>query len=304
MKLGLLSAILDGYDFESMVDTASSMGFKTVEVACWPVGKAERRYAGVSHINVDELTDEKAEYYLNYCANRGVEIAALGYYPNPLDADEAKSQAAIAHIYKLIDASVKLKVYAVNTFIGRNQHLSVEENLELVRKVWPAIVDYAQERGVRIGIENCPMLFGQDQWPGGQNLMTTPEIWRKVFEIIPNENFGIEFDPSHFVWQMMDYIQPIYEFKDRIFHIHFKDIKLLPERLKQVGVMAYPLDYMKPKIPGLGDIDWGAFVSALTDIGYEGSACIEIEDKAFEGSDERVLDSIRQAKRYMDQFVS
>ncbi len=303
MKLGFVSAILDGWTFEDMIDTAAEMGFECVEVACWPVGKAERRYAGVSHINVDELDDEKVRYIQDYCAQRGVEISSLAFYPNTLDADPARRAANVEHLKKVIRASKRLGVNMVTSFIGRDQHKTVEENLALVREVWPSIIELAEQEGVRIAIENCPMLFGADQWPGGQNLMTTPAIWRKVFEILPSPNLGINYDPSHFVWQMMDYIQPLYEFKDKIFHVHYKDIKLYPDKLRQVGVMAYPLDYMSPKLPGLGDVDWGRYVSALTDIGYDGYTCIEVEDRAFEGSREKVLDSLRLSKRYMQQFV-
>ena len=303
MKLGFVSAILDGWTFEEMIDTAANMGFSCVEVACWPVGKAERRYAGVSHINVDELTDEKAAHILDYCQKRGVTISSLAFYPNTMDGNLEKRAAAVEHLKKVICASAKLGVNMVTTFIGRDQTKSVEENLELVREVWPPIIALAEEKGVKIAIENCPMLFGRDQWPGGQNLMTTPAIWRKVFEILPSDNLGINYDPSHFVWQMIDYIRPIYEFRDKIFHVHYKDIKLYPDKLNDVGIMAYPLDFMSPKLPGLGDVDWGKYVSALTDIGYDGCTCIEVEDRAFEGSREKILDSLRLSKRYMEQFV-
>ena len=303
MKLGFVSAILDGWTFEEMIDTAANMGFACVEVACWPVGKAERRYAGVSHINVDELTDEKAAHILDYCKKRGVTISSLAFYPNTMDGNLEKRAAAVEHLKKVICASAKLGVNLVTTFIGRDQSKSVEENLELVREVWPPIIALAEEKGVKIAIENCPMLFGRDQWPGGQNLMTTPAIWRRVFEILPSDNLGNNSDPSHFVWQMIDYIRPIYEFKDKIFHVHYKDIKLYPDKLREVGIMAYPLDFMSPKLPGLGDVDWGKYVSALTDIGYDGCTCIEVEDRAFEGSREKVLDSLRLSKRYMEQFV-
>ena len=185
----------------------------------------------------------------------------------------------------------------------RDQYKSVEENLDLVREIWPPIIALAEEKGGRIAIENCPMLFGRDQWPGGQNLMTTPANWRKVFEILPSPNLGINYDPSHFVWQMIDYIHPLYEFKDKIFHVHYKDIKLYPDKLREVGIMAYPLDFMSPKLPGLGDVNWSKYVSALTDIGYDGYTCVEVEDRAFEGSREKVLDSLRLSKRYMEQFV-
>ena len=220
-----------------------------------------------------------------------------------MDPDLEKREHNIAHLKKVIAASAKLGVNLVTTFIGRDQNKSVEENIELFREIWPDIIAYAAERKVKVAIENCPMLFGRDQWPGGQNLMTTPAIWRKLFAIIDSPYFGINYDPSHFIWQQMDYVKPIYEFRDKIFHVHFKDIKLYPDKLNDCGIMAYPLDYMSPKLPGYGDVNWGRYVSALTDIGYDGCACIEVEDKAFESSREKILDSIRISKRYMDQFV-
>ena len=203
----------------------------------------------------------------------------------------------------MINAAPKLHVDTITTFIGRVQNLTVEENLKIFKEVWTPIIKLAEEHKVRIAIENCPMLFGPDQWPGGQNLMTTPAIWRKAFELIPSDFFGLNYDPSHFVWQQIDYIKPLYEFKDKIFHVHYKDIKVYPDKLNDVGIMAYPLDFMSPKLPGLGDVDWGKYVSALTDIGYDGYSCIEIEDKAFEGSTERIIDSLRISYRYMRQFV-
>jgi len=303
MKLGFVSAILDTYSFEEMIDTASKMGFECVEVACWPQGKAERRYAGVSHINVDDTSAEYVSYIKNYAAEKGVEISSLAFYPNTMDADLEKRQASIDHLMKVMNMSALLGVNVVTTFVGRMQDKTVEDNIEEFKKVWPAIIKFAEEKGVKVAIENCPMIFTNDQWPGGQNLATTPAIWRELFSIIPSDNFGLNYDPSHFVWQMIDYIKPIYEFKDKIFHVHYKDIKIYRDRLNDYGVMATPLKWMSPKLPGLGDVDWGKYVSALTDIGYEGYTCIEVEDKAFEGTKDRVEASLILSKRYMEQFV-
>ena len=305
MKLGFVSAILDGWTFEEMIDTAAEMGYECVEVACWPQGKAERRYAGVSHIDVERVLadDAYAAHITDYCAAKGVSISSLAFYPNNMDGDTEKRAAANAHLKTVIAASAKLGINMVTTFIGRDQNKTVEENLALAEEVWPPILRCAEENGVRIGIENCPMLFSRDQWPGGQNLFTTPELWREIFRRLPSDNLGINYDPSHFVWQMMDYVAPLYEFRDKIFHVHYKDIKIHTDRLNDVGIMAYPLEYMSPKLPGLGDVDWGRYVSALTDIGYDGPTCVEVEDRAFESSRERVLDSLRLSYRYMRQFV-
>lgn len=303
MKLGIISSILDGWTYEEMIDEISRIGYECVEVACWPQGKAERKYGGVSHIDVNNLDEEKKEHILSYAAEHGVTISALAYYPNTMDGNPDKRKASIEHLYKVIDAASFLGIDLVTTFIGRVTELPVEDNLEIFAEVWPPIIKYAASKGVRIGIENCPMLFDRTNWPGGQNLFTSPVLWRKMFEIIPDRNFGINFDPSHFVWQQMDYIAPIYEFKDRILHVHFKDIKLYPEKLKECGVMAYPLDYMDPKIPGYGDVEWKRFVSALTDIRYDGFACVEVEDRAFEGSKEKIIDSLKQSYKYMRALV-
>ena len=303
MKLGFISAILDTYSFEEVIDFAAEQGFECVEMACWPCGKAERRYAGVSHINVDELDEQKIAYIQSYCKNKGVEISSLAFYPNHMDGNLDKREASLAYMKKLIIASHNLGVDMVTTFIGRDQTKTVEENMEIFKEIWPPIIRFAQENKVKVAIENCPMLFGKEQWPGGQNLATTPKIWREMFSIIQSPYFGLNYDPSHFVWQMVDYIKPLYEFKDKIFHVHYKDIKVHKDRLDDVGIMAYPLDYMSPKLPGLGDVEWAKYVSALTDIGYVGFTCIEIEDKAFEGSDEKVRKSLILSKQYLSQYT-
>ena len=303
MQLGLVSAILDQSDFYEMIDIVAENGLDCVEVACWPAGKAERRYAGVSHIDTENLTKEQAEKYQAYAAEKKVAISALAYYPNPLDEDLEKRQLVIDHIYSVIDAAKLMEINLVTTFIGRMPSKTISENLKEVEEVWKPILAYAEKQKVKIAIENCPMLFTEDEWPGGQNLMTTPALFRKIFDLLDSEYLGLNFDPSHFVWQQMDYLAPIYEFKDKLFHVHYKDIKVYWSKLQEVGVMETPLEYMSPKIPGLGDVDWGKYVSALTDIGYSGYTCIEVEDRAFESDYEDVKRSIKQSAHYLRNFV-
>lgn len=303
MKLGLVSSILEDCSFEEMIDIASQMGLECVEVACWPKAKAERRYAGVSHIDVCGMDEARAEKIISYCREKKVEISSLAFYPNTMDGNLEKRKANIEHLYKVIDASSLLGVNMVTTFIGRDQSKNVEENLELVKEIWPPVIRYAESKKVKVAIENCPMLFDSSQWPGGQNLMTTPVIWKKIFEILDSEYIGINYDPSHFVWQMMDYIEPIYEFKNKIFHVHYKDIKVFRDKLADVGVMATPLQYMSPKLPGLGDVDWGKYVSALTDIGFDGCSVIEVEDKAFEKNLDSAKRAILLSAKYLRNFV-
>lgn len=303
MKLGFASAILPDQSFDDVVSFAARQGYRCVEMMCWPVGKSERRYAGVTHIDVDTVDAARVEAIQSKLAETGVEISALGYYPNALDPDAEKAQVAIDHIKKLIVTAPKLGVKTVNTFIGRNQFLSVSENMKLFSAVWPDIIKLAEDNGVRVAIENCPMLFTKSEWPGGKNLAVSPRIWREMFSIIPSANFGLNYDPSHFVLQQMDYIKPIYEFTDKLFHVHIKDIKLYRNLLDEVGIFAAPLDYLQPKLPGLGDINWAKFISALTDVGYHGYICVEVEDKAFEETLELRYRSLIQSQRYMSQFI-
>jgi sugar phosphate isomerase/epimerase len=227
----------------------------------------------------------------------------LGYYPNPLDPDKERASYFIAHIKKVIDAATMLDLKNINTFVGRDKNLSVEKNLDRFTEVWPSIIKYAESKDIRIGIENCPMIFTDDEWPGGHNLATTPAIWRKLFAISGSDNFGLNFDPSHLLWQQMDYVKPLYEFREKIFHVHLKDAKVDRDKLNDVGIMATPLQFHTPKLPGLGDIDWGRFISALNDIRYKGAVCVEVEDKSFEGSVDERKYSLQIARRFLSQYL-
>jgi len=303
LDLGFVSAILAEKSFEEVIEFASANQFKCVEIMCWPVGKAERRYAGVTHINVDEINETKTDEIKSVLQKNNIYISGLGYYPNPLDADNIQAEFYIEHIKKVIRAAAKLGIPVVNTFIGRDPVKSVEDNLEKFAEVWPGIIKVAEENNVKVGIENCPMFFTRDEWPGGKNLATTPAIWKKMFEIIPSPNFGLNYDPSHLVWQQMDEVKPIYDFSEKLFHIHLKDVKMFRDKLNEVGIMAYPLDYHSPKIPGLGDVNWRGFFSALTSVKYRGPVCIEVEDKAFEDSEEDVKSAILTSRNYLKQFL-
>ncbi len=305
LELGLVSAILAEHTFEQAVDFVADNGFKCIEIMCWPSGNADaRRYAGVTHIDVENLTTEKVAYIQNYVQQKGIYISGLGYYPNPLDPNTQQAQFYVEHIKKIIRAAAQLEIPVVNTFIGRDPSKNIAYNLDKYQETWPEIVLLAESLGVKIGIENCPMFFTDDEWPGGKNLATTPVIWDKMFNIIPSATLGLNYDPSHLLWQQMDYTRPIYDYKERLHHIHLKDAKVYQEKLNRVGIMANPLEYHSPKLPGLGDINWGKFFSALNDVRYRGPVVIEVEDKAYEGSTADVEKAILTARNYLKQFLA
>ncbi len=271
---------------------------------CWPVGTADRRYAGVTNIDCSNLGPPDVSRVNELIERWGVSISGLGYYPNPLSPDLIEAEAAIGHLHNVIRAAEMLGIGLINTFVGRDWTRTVDANWSRLLEVWRPMVKFAEDHGVRIGIENCPMLFSDDEWPGGKNLAVSPRIWRRMFDDIPSSNFGLNYDPSHLVWQQMDYIKPIREFADRLFHAHAKDTRVDHERLDQVGILAKPTDYFTPKLPGLGDIDWGQFCSALYDINYRGAVCVEVEDRSFERDDDSRKSSLRLSRDYLRKFVA
>jgi sugar phosphate isomerase/epimerase len=281
MKLGFVSAILPELSLDQVLAFARANGFACVEAMCWPAGKAERKFAGVTHVDVTGFTRVKADRVNALCARHGVPLSALGYYPNPLDPDPAVSKRAVAHLRRVIVAAELLGLKTVNTFTGRDWTRSVDANWPRFLKTWKPLLAFAADHGIRIGIENCPMSFTADEWPGGKNLFTNPVIWRRAFSDLAADNLGLNFDPSHFVLQQMDPVSPLREFQDRLFHLHAKDVKLDRRRLNEVGVFAHPNEWHTPRIPGYGEMDWAKFMGALMETTYSGPVCIEVEDPTF-----------------------
>jgi sugar phosphate isomerase/epimerase len=297
MRLGFVSAILPDLSLEEVVEFAAETGYGCVEVMCWPQGKAERRYAGVTHIDAAELTADDAAQVNDLFAQYGVTVSGLA-------PDAAEAQVYVEHIKAVILAAKLLGVPVVNTFIGRDWTKSLEENWPRFLSTWKPLIAFAEDNGVKIGIENCPMLFTRDEWPGGKNLARSPAIWRRMFEEIPSKNFGLNYDPSHLVWQRIDYLAPLREFKDRLFHVHAKDARVDVHKLDQVGVLGFPNEYHTPKLPGMGDVDWGKFFSVLTDTGYSGPVAVEVEDRAYEGSLALRTASLVQSLAYLRQYLT
>jgi sugar phosphate isomerase/epimerase len=302
MNLGFVSAILPELGLEQVFAFAGEEGFGCVELMCWPTGKAERKFAGVTHVDVTSLSTARIGEILGQAAHHGVEISGLGYYPNALDPDTEVSRRAVEHLKKVIVAAEKLELDCVNTFVGRDWTQSVDQNWPRFLKIWKPLIRFAEDHGVKVGIENCPMLFTADEWPGGKNLATTPAIWARMFSDIPSRNFGLNYDPSHMVWQQMDWIAPLREFRKKLFHVHAKDVQILREKLNRVGTFVHPKEYHLPRIPGFGEVDWAEFVATLFEVGYDGPVCIEVEDDTFGKTLEGRQRSLRIARNVLQPF--
>lgn len=289
MKLGFMTAAFPDRSLQEVAEWAGGNGFEMLELACWPVGRATRRYAGVTTLDVVGLGMKEADQARKIVADNQLQISSLGYYPNPLHPDPEHRKTVIDHLKKVIDAAaLVMDEPIVGTFVGRDKDKTIEENFEIFKGVWPSIVRYAGEKGVKIAIENCPMIFSEDEWPGGNNLAFSPAIWREMFDIIPDENFGLNLDPSHLVWLMIDYYQAVRDFKDRIFHVHAKDLEIDHEGLYLNGTLSLGMGWQVPRLPGLGEVNWAGFISQLYRFGYDYVVSIEHEDRKFEGTEELV----------------
>ena len=303
MQLGFVTAIVPELSLEQVFATASEIGYECVEVMCWPLGKSTRRYAGITHINVAELDEASIASIADLSAKYGVQISGLGYYPNALSPDPSEAEAAVEHIRAVITATSMLGLTRMNTFIGRDWTRSVDDNWPNFLETWTPIIRHAEDKGVKVGIENCPMLFTGDEWPGGKNLAASPEIWHRMFNDIPSDHFGLNYDPSHLVFQHMDYLKPMREFSDKLFHVHAKDVRVDQHLLDDVGILAHPNLWHTPKLPGMGGVDWGKFFSTLTDTGYSGPVCVEVEDRAYEGSEESRRLALQQSHTFLRNFL-
>jgi sugar phosphate isomerase/epimerase len=301
LKLGLLTAAFPDLTLEEVAQWAHENGFEALEIACWPSSGGERRrYAGVSHINVDDFDPQSV---LELMRRHDLVISALAYYPNNLEPDLAMRQAVNDHLRHVIKAAQRLEVGIVGTFVGRDQARSVADNMEDFKQVWPSLVQFARERDVKIAIENCPMIFSADEWPGGRNLAYSPAIWRQMFEIIPDGNFGLNLDPSHLVWQFIDYTRVVRDFAARIFHVHAKDLEIDRDGLYEHGVMSVGVGWQVPRMPGLGEVRWDRFIGALYAIGYDGVVSVEHEDRSFEGDIELVKRGFLVARKTLHPLV-
>lgn len=303
MKLGILTAPFPDLTLLEVADWAAAAGFTTLEVACWPRSSgATRRYAGTSHIDVARTDGAEAEDIVAALAERGITISGLGYYPNPLHPDTRHRDAVAAHLSDVISAAARLGVPVVNTFCGGDAAKPVDENWQAALDFWPDLVAQARDNGVKLAFENCPMIFSGDEWPGGHNIAYSPMVWRRILEAWGGD-VGMNFDPSHLVWQMIDQARFLREFGPHVVHAHAKDLMIDRDGLYERGILSAGIGWQVPRMPGLGEVDWRGFFSGLTLAGYDGPVVIEHEDRRFEGSYEAVKRGFLLARDVLSPYV-
>jgi sugar phosphate isomerase/epimerase len=306
MQLGFLTACLPQLPLERIVPWAAEQGFETLEVAAWPYDSTRDYQA--SHVRAEAFTPDDAARVRDLFGMHGLRISAMAYYDNNLHPDLGQREAHLAHVRKVIDAAEKLGVGLVGTFVGGHDG-TPDAILKEIGETFRPLVQYAEDKGVRLMIENCPM----DNWvtfgrPG--NYAYSPELWDALFNEVPSESFGLNFDPSHLFWLGIDHERAVREYAPRIFHAHAKDTEILPEGRyrygtlwQQLGADPWKSGSWRYRMPGKGQIDWGTFVRTLREAGYDGVLSIEHEDPEYEGSEADVKEGLRLGREHLAQFV-
>jgi sugar phosphate isomerase/epimerase len=303
MQLGLLTAPFAETPLDEVAAWAASAGFEALEIACWPQGGAEkRRYAGTAHLPIEDMTKARASEITGLLTAKGLTISGLGYYPNPLHPDAAHREAVIGHLMRVITAAGVMGVRVVNTFVGGDRSLTVDQNWSRAVEIFAPIVAHARNKGVTLAFENCPMIFSHDEWPGGHNIAYAPRIWRRIFDTW-GDAVGMNYDPSHLVWQMIDQARFVREFGPRMVHVHAKDLMIDRDGLYDHGILSAGMGWQVPRMPGLGEVDWPGFFAGLYRAGYDGPVIIEHEDRDFEGSDAKVKRGFALARDMLRPFV-
>ncbi len=299
MYLGYLTSCLPQVSLEEKIRFAKEQGFAALELACWP--RSNERDYSASDIDVQNLTEAEAEQIRSQFEEAGLKISSLAYYDNNIHSDPEVRQRINQHTYKVIDAAVLLGVDMVGTFIGRNNEKSIPDSFEDFEEVFGPLVSYAEERGIKIIIENCPMLgWARKGEPG--TISFSPELWDEMFRRVPNANFGLNFDPSHLFHLKIDYLPLIERYKERIFHVHAKDCEIIEEKFPEYGVFnAFLGDegWWRFRMPGSGQVDLPAMIAELDKIGYDGVISIEHEDPFYEGSVEKTYEGLLIGLEYL-----
>ncbi|RYI26563.1 MAG: sugar phosphate isomerase/epimerase [Acetobacteraceae bacterium] len=303
MQLGILTAPFADTPLEQVADYASGAGFEALEIACWPqAGGEKRRYAGTAHLPVEDMTAARGGEIMAMLKAKGLTVSGLGYYPNPLHADASHREAVTSHLKKVITAASLMGVKVVNTFVGADRTLTVDQNWARATEVFDPIVAHARDSGVTLAFENCPMIFSQDEWPTGHNIAYAPRIWRRIFETW-GDAVGMNYDPSHLVWQMIDANRFVREFGARMVHVHAKDLMIDRDGLYDHGILSAGIGWQVPRMPGLGEVDWQDFFATLYRAGYDGPIIIEHEDRTFEGTDEKIKRGFALARDTLRPYV-
>lgn len=279
MYVGILTGPFSGEPLDHVAAFAGEYGFGGLEVVAGP---------GSKHIDTNRFGNAEADAMRDLMEKRNLQISAVAAYNNLTDADPERRKNNIQTVHNAIDAAALLGTDVVCILAGlpeagKDRFKVIEEDCAAVM---PPLAEYAQSKNIRLAMEN---------WYA-TNIQHLGH-WDRIFEVVPNENFGLNFDPSHLLWQDIDYIYAVERFSKRIFHSHGKDTEINDMKKRTIGNQGN--GWWRYVIPGLGRVKWGEYIAALRQNGYNGVISIEHEDEAVEREEGFLI-----GKKYLEQFIA
>ncbi|KGO32224.1 sugar phosphate isomerase/epimerase family protein [Oenococcus alcoholitolerans] len=308
MNFGFLTGCLQDMTLPEKMKYAHEIGFTSLDVSCWPKDNT-RDYSG-SDIDVENLNSDQVNEIKENQKKYDITFSSLAYYDNMLEPDLKIRKKYHDHLLAVIKAAGLLGVPLVGCFIGKDQNESLDKNFDEYEDIFSKYVSFAEDNGVKLMIENCPMIGWQSEgYPG--TFSYSPELWDEMFRRIPSSSFGLNFDPSHLDWLGIDYIQALRDYKDRIFHIDAKDMIVDKSKFYRYSIFGKKLDrlhgedsgFWTPVIPGLGDINWDQFYKVMKEIDFKGDFSIEHEDRRFAGNDTLVKKGLEFSFNYLNPII-
>lgn len=241
-------------------------------------------------ISTEEPSLDEAKRAADALEERGFTVAAIGFYRNMIEPDAGLRALESARLYNVLRMAAEVfHVKVVSVFAGRHPELGVEENMPLLREVWTPLVHAAEERGLRLAMENCSMYRGYPV--KGINVSHTPDAYGRIFEAIPSTALGIEFDPSHCVKERIDALRMLRDFAPCLYSFHAKDHRRDPELEYRHG--CYDPRVSTDRFPGFGEVDFSALIGELHRIGYDGEVILEAERDPDFTTEPRIREGLR-----------
>lgn len=304
MKIGFLTNALVEQARRSGSDAFSTLP----QVADWAAAH------GFTDLECGPMLPLDRAAYEQVLGEGKIGISALIYCRNYLSTDPEEAAQHLAALRERIEFAGALGIDKVVTSTGIDK--SVVEGLydrdpalrdrgNLIRRI-PAqsldrvvdlfgpLVELAEKNNVRLCFENCPLMG---------NIAISPVLWKKIFERLPSDHLGLAYDPSHLVWEMIDPYTPLFEFKDKIFHVHAKDTAIDRVKLARTGILT-DFSWWSYRIPGRGELDWRQLLGQLIAEGYDGTISLEHEDAAYEGSVEAVENGLLDGKAWLETCMA
>ena len=269
IKIGTLVA---AHGAKKMIPRLIPYGFETFALTFWE---------NIGDCNLEEFAKEVNQML----EGTGCTISCLSVFGNALAGDEGAAKT-IASFEALIDHAHLFGTNIVTGFTGRVRGKAVEESIPVFKEVFTPLTERAKAKGVKIAFENCNM--GGDWESGDHNIAFCTRAWKLMFEAVPADNLGLQWEPTHHMTQLVDPIPQLRKWIDKVFIVHGKDATIAWDVIKEKGIKA-GVPYVWHRHPGFGDTNWTDIISMLRMAGYEGTIDIEgWHDPVYKGEMEYV----------------